>query len=186
MAVAIPFVLAAAAVTSTVVGLAAANSSAQGQIAAGNAQQQADVAQAKADSSNADQQMVQGTQQRNIQISKGAEDYVSDERAAGAVRAAYGGAGVAATSGTPLSVMADAATQNEMTRQMDVWQGLVDQQANDTQAQMDTAQGQSAVQAGYTAQQAGYTSAAGTMLAGTAKAAGQVPGDITAIQNLSW
>jgi hypothetical protein len=171
---------------STILGFAGSQVTASGQIAAGNAQAKADATQAQATDANANQQLVQGTQQRNIQISKAAADYVTTERQAGAIRAAYGAAGVDPNTGSPLLVASDQATQAELKRQTDLWQGLADQQAGATQAEMHVAEGQSYVQAGITAQKTGYTSAAATSLAGAAKAVGQIQGDTAQVAAMSW
>lgn len=151
MAAALPFVMVAAQVAGTVL-------SAGGQVAAGNAQKAAYDA-------NAQQEQIQGKQQRNIAIEQGQQKGRDALLRAGAITAAYGAAGVDPNSGSPLEVMSDQATQGELAKQLTLWQGQAQQQSADTQASIDTMQGKAA-------QQAGYTSALGTLFSGLGRAGG--------------
>lgn len=125
-------------------------------------------AAANAYQANADQQVLQGLQERNIAITKAREQGTASLRQAGAIRAAYGAAGVVPTGGTPLEVMSDQATNGELARQSQLWQGVVSQQSSDQQAASYRAQGKAA-------RTAGYISAIGKLASGaerTAMAAG--------------
>lgn len=124
-------------------------------------------AQANAHAANAEQQRIQGLQQRNISISKAQQQGQDILRQRGAVRAAYGAAGVT-PGGTPLEVMAEHATRGELSRQQLLWQGLAEQQSSNQQAAFYRAQGKAA-------RTAGYISAVGKLVSGaerTAMAAG--------------
>lgn len=121
-------------------------------------------AQANAYQANADQQILQGLQERNIAITKAREQGTTSLRQAGAIRAAYGASGVVPTGGTPLEVMSDQATSGELARQMQLWQGVVSQQSSDQQAASYRAQGKAA-------RTAGYISAIGKLVSGAEKSA---------------
>lgn len=125
---------------------------ASGQAQAGRQQQQAyDI--------NAQQEEIQGAQQRNISITEAQQKERQATLRAGSIRAAYGAAGVDPNSGSPLAVMADQATQGELTKHLTLWQGMAQQQSADTQAGIDRLQGRAA-------RAAGYSSAAGTLFSG--------------------
>lgn len=121
-------------------------------------------AQANASAANAEQQRIQGMQQRNIGISKAAQQSDDILRQKGAITAAYGAAGVTPAGGTPLDVMADHATHAEMARQSMLWQGLTEQQSSDQQADFDRAQSKAQ-------RTAGYISALGDIASGAEQAA---------------
>ena len=174
MAAAIPWVVAAATVASTAVTVFTSNKgsqvAAQGQQAAGNAQKAAYDA-------NAYQQQIQGVQQRNIDIAQAQQLARESQLHAGAIRAAYGAAGMDVNVGSPLEALADTASRDELNRQLVLWQGVADQQGSDTGADISRLQGKAA-------QAAGNASALGTLYQGQSRTASQIPGLIKDAVNL--
>jgi hypothetical protein len=121
-------------------------------------------AQANAYQANADQQVLQGMQQRNIAITKAQEQGTASLRQQGAIRAAYGASGVVPTGGSALEVMSDQVAHGELARQRQLWQGVAEQQSSDQQAASYRAQGKAA-------RTAGYISAIGKLVSGAEKSA---------------
>lgn len=142
---------------------------AAGQAQAGDAQSQAYKQQAVANRVNAEGQIAQGQEQRNIAIEQGQEKERQGEQTMGRIAAAYGAAGLDVGAGTPLEVMSDQASQDELAKHLTIYQGIVQQQSSDTQAGIDTIESNSALQNARAAKVGGYLSAAGTMFDGGAK-----------------
>lgn len=70
-------------------------------------------------------------------------------RKQGQIVSAYAAGGVDVGSGSPLQVMADAALQGELTRQLRLYQGELNARTATAQAKIETAQGSAAMTAGY-------------------------------------
>ena len=85
-------------------------------------------------------------------------------RSLGEQKAQAGASGVDANQGSPLAVMADTASQGELQRQLLLYQGQMENFADQQQAQLDIASGNAAATAG-------TNSAVGTLLTGGAKVA---------------
>lgn len=139
--------------------LASSAFSAFGQIASGNAQAQAYDYNARVERQQAGVALDQATV-RARQV----EDKVA--RTAGEAKAQYGAAGVVPTTGSALMVLNDIATQGEMSRQLELYQGRLTASGHLQQADVDRAQGS-------VARTAGYIGAASTLLGSIAQGAGK-------------
>ena len=154
---AIPAVLTAVSAGASLIGTAV---SATGQVQAGQQQQQAYDYNAQVQRQNATIATQEAQGQAKI-------DKTQTERNLGAIAAAYGGAGIDPTQGSPLMVMADQAATGELNRQLDLYRGSVQATSSTNQANLLTYQGAAA-------RTAGNTAAAGTILSGVARVAPSV------------
>jgi hypothetical protein len=131
--------------------------SALGQLTAGSQKSQALTTNAAI----SQQQAATATSQAEAQAGN---DQVLSAQRLGEITADYGASGVDVGSGSPLSVVSNNAAQAELTRQTDVYRGIVQSNADLTQAGLDETAAQQAALAG-------YTGAAGTLFSGIGTAA---------------
>lgn len=149
-----------ATLTLIAAGAAAAGAavSAVGSIRAGNDQAAASKYNALVEDQNAvaaRQQAGAAAEQKDNEVTRRLAD----------ARAAFAASGVDPNSGTPLDVMADSASQGELSKRLLLYQGDLTARGLGSQANLDRITGKNA-------QTAGYISAAGTLLTGAGKAAG--------------
>ena len=130
-AAAIPYIIAAAGSAVSAMGTMAA-ARGQSQAYNANAEQQREIAQ-------------QAEQQSQLKAQLTEQD---NARRMGAARAAFGAAGVDPNIGSPLALMADLATQGEVRRQLDLYQGRVNAYSADSQAGIYGAEADAALSAG--------------------------------------
>jgi hypothetical protein len=142
---------------SSAASLAGTFMGAAGQREAGAEQAQAYATNAEIQRRNAQMRLAQAYGQAAI-------DVTDTERAMGGITAAYGASGVSATTGSPLEVMHGQMVQGELTRQLDIYRGVVAATSAEQEATLQDLQAQAAVRAGQRA-------ATGTLLTGIAGAA---------------
>jgi len=141
--------------------IAAAGLSAIGQIQAGAAQSRAAKYNSALDEQNAAVSRSQAAADADIQKR---ESY----RRMGAIRAAYGAAGIT-TEGSPLDVLTNSAEMAELDRQNIIYKGEVRATGYENDAALERARGKAAMTAG-------YFGAASSLLKGGAGAAGMMGG----------
>lgn len=159
----------AAVGTAVSIGSLVATTMGAGQAAAGAVQQ--GNAQQTAQDTNAaiaTQQAATTTSQADAQA---AIDKQNTTRQMGQIIATYGASGVDVGSGSPLDVLSDSASQGELTRQTDLYRGIVTSNADLSQAALDSTAGANAAAAGQITAQGDLTRGAGTVLQGLGKTA---------------
>lgn len=119
---------------------------------------------ASADKFNAAVQDEQARQSLQNAQTEGQQTEQENARREGAVTAAYGAAGVDPNKGTPLQVMSDVATQGELTRRLQIYQGMVNRAGFRNQATADRAKASAELSAG-------WMQGAGTILTAATKVA---------------
>jgi hypothetical protein len=143
--------------------MAAAGASAAGAVAQG-------VSQMNADRYNSQVASNEANAVESATASQATQEATQTKRQIGASLADAGASGVDPSSGSPLAVMSDTATQGELNRQLTIWQGGIQGSSLRQQGLLDKFQGNQALQGG-------IASAAGTLLsAGAIYAALPGPG----------